>query len=50
VSQNPFCEALLTHDGLELSCARCEMRWDVTDPFPPSCQFESNQDDEAQPQ
>lgn len=41
--QNPFCEAHLTHDGASLVCPRCEMMWDVIDPFPPDCQFEANQ-------
>lgn len=46
--QNPFCEAHLTHDGASFMCARCEMMWDVVDPFPPDCQFEANQDEEQQ--
>lgn len=42
--QNPFCEAHLTHDGSGYVCPRCEMMWDVSDPFSPDCQFEANLD------
>jgi hypothetical protein len=40
VSQNPFCEA--EHVGDEMVCPLCELTWDLLDPNPPACQFDTN--------
>jgi hypothetical protein len=40
MAQNPFCEAVMTHDGKLMVCERCEMEWSVNDAFPPNCEFE----------